>query len=60
MVPSIIDAELAGVRARLAVRLEAERQRVQAELERQAARAWWHAWEQRQSGKVTAIRRRFA
>jgi hypothetical protein len=60
MVPSIIDAELAGVRARLAARLEAERQRVQAELARQAARAWWRAWEQRQSGKVTAIRRRFA
>jgi hypothetical protein len=57
MVPTIVDAELAGVRARFAIRLEAERRRVQEQLEREASRAWWRAFEQRRSGKVTAIRR---
>jgi hypothetical protein len=57
MVPSIVDEELAGVRARLAARLHAERQRVQAEVARQESRAWWRAWEQRRTGKVASIRR---
>jgi hypothetical protein len=57
MVPSIVDEELAAVRARFAARLEAERRRVHEKLEREASRAWWRAFDQRRSGKVTAIRR---
>jgi hypothetical protein len=57
MIPSIVDHELAGVRARFAARLEAERRRVKDQIDRQAARAWWCAFEQRRSGKITSIKR---
>jgi hypothetical protein len=58
LVPTIVDEQLAGVRARFAERHAAERQRQADQLAREASRAWWRAWEQRKAaGKVTSIRR---
>jgi hypothetical protein len=58
LVPTIVDEQLAGVRARFAERHAAERQRQADQLAREASRAWWRWYETRHdAGKVLPMRR---
>jgi len=57
LVVTIVDPELRAVRQRFRLRQQAERQRVQDAIDREASQASWRAWEQRRTGSVVSWRR---